>query len=480
MPTVIDHAGKPPGAAAVKAAGHVGAIRYLSGDRTKGSLPGKPIHRAEVDDYRAHGLGLAFVWQYGKDTAGSPPDVLRGRDGGAADARAAQAQLESVGMPDHPVFFAVDFDITLNQWNSTAVHYFRAAAEVLGVERVGIYGHSRVCNWAGPEDKVIGRRGAKWLAWQTRSWSGGVEGADYCVLFQRIVDTATTPGPRIGGTVVDVNDVWSDDWGQNPVTFTEPPAGRDIMHFDEYLSLRQDRWTKGRGGHKIEYVTRHHMGGIGDGAQCVKWWQDREASAHAAVDRDGKRSQIIAPQDTAWSNKNSTSNYKSYSIEHSNSGGPNEGWPIADATIREGAHLAAEVCISEGLGRPEFGRNVRDHCEFTGTECPYHLRNGHKYHDAWMKYAQDHYDNLTGGFLMGLNDAEQRELLAKTRDIHRELTQKYPSRSAYRAGDGNVDTLAGFILNVDGRIHESWVHDRAAEEGISPQSYATRINGGTK
>ena len=84
--------------------------------------------------------------------------------------------------------------------------------------------------------------------------------------------------------------------------------------------------------------------------------------------------------------------------------------------------------------------------------------------------------NPQEGFLMALSDAEQRELLAKTRDIHRELTQRYPSRSAYRAGDGPVDTLAGMVLNVDARVHEDWVHARAAEEGITPDEFANRLN----
>ena len=221
MATVVDYAGRPPGAAAIKAAGHVGAVRYISGDRTNGSLPGKPITRAEVDDFRAHGLALAFVWQYLKD----PGDPMRGREGGLADARAAQAKLDEIGCPDHPVFFAIDWDITTAQWNNTAVHYYRAAAEVLGVHRVGIYGHSRVCHWAGPEDGVIGRSGDKWLAWQTRSWSQGVLGDKYCVLYQRIIDTTASPGPRVGGTVVDVNDIWAPDWGQlpRPPVAPEPP-----------------------------------------------------------------------------------------------------------------------------------------------------------------------------------------------------------------------------------------------------------------
>ncbi|MEU1432121.1 peptidoglycan DD-metalloendopeptidase family protein [Nocardia sp. NPDC005746] len=49
---------------------------------------------------------------------------------------------------------------------------------------------------------------------------------------------------------------------------------------------------------------------------------------------------------------------------------------------------------------------------------------------------------------------EQAKQLA---DVHRELTQRYPSRSKYRHDDKPVDTLAGFVLNIDGREHEASV-----------------------
>ncbi|AXH48981.1 lysin A, protease C39 domain [Gordonia phage Horus] len=41
-----------------------------------------------------------------------------------------------------------------------------------------------------------------------------------------------------------------------------------------------------------------------------------------------------------------------------------------------------------------------------------------------------------------------------------ELSKKFPSRSKYRANDLPVDTLAGFILNIDGRIHERYTEAR--------------------
>ncbi|WP_228542426.1 peptidoglycan DD-metalloendopeptidase family protein [Nocardia sp. XZ_19_369] len=43
----------------------------------------------------------------------------------------------------------------------------------------------------------------------------------------------------------------------------------------------------------------------------------------------------------------------------------------------------------------------------------------------------------------------------KLDEIHRELTQLYPSRSHYRDTDAPTDTMAGYLLNVDGRVHES-------------------------
>lgn len=75
---------------------------------------------------------------------------------------------------------------------------------------------------------------------------------------------------------------------------------------------------------------------------------------------------------------------------------------------------------------------------------------------------------------MGFNDEDRRML----REVHRELTQLLPSRSAYRATDEPIDTLAGYALNTDARIHESWVHERAAEDDMTPTEWAAKNLGG--
>lgn len=206
--TVLDFSAGIIPAKAIRDAGHVGAVRYISPPR-ESWMRGKPATAAEVADYKSNALDTAFVWQYG---GADNPDAMRGARGGELDAKAADEQLKLIQRTGYPVFFAVDFDITLEQWNTTAVEYFRAACKVLGRERVGIYGHSRVCDWAR-EDGVIGSAGGgKYLMWQTSSWAqprGHVHPA--AVLYQR---THNVPGPA--GMQVDVNDVLHVYWGQHP------------------------------------------------------------------------------------------------------------------------------------------------------------------------------------------------------------------------------------------------------------------------
>ena len=186
----------------IKNAGHEGAVRYISPPRALW-MKGKPVQRAEVDDFDAQDLKMAMVWQYGKE---HDSDVMRGWNGGLWDAYAAQDHLNAIRCAGHPVFFAVDFDISVEEWNSRAVEYFRAACSVLGRDRVGIYGHSRVCAWAA-EDGVIAEIGdGKFLAWQTAAWSHG-ERAPEAVLYQRAGQV------NIGGIECDVNEVWHPEWG---------------------------------------------------------------------------------------------------------------------------------------------------------------------------------------------------------------------------------------------------------------------------
>ncbi|TXI59847.1 DUF1906 domain-containing protein [Mycolicibacter arupensis] len=214
-PTLIDYAMRQIPAADIRAAGHAGVINYVSTSRPGSNFGAKPITRPYAESLTAAGLVIVSNYQYGKPGGTAPSDFTRGYPGGVADARTAwQLHSAAGGGQSAPVFFSVDDDIDRNTWNAVALPWFRGINSVLGVQRTGVYGGVNVCQWAA-EDGVIGvsRTPGKRWAWQTRSWSRGqVDPA--AVLYQRIVSTASTPGPIVGGIEVDVNDVLAQDCGQ--------------------------------------------------------------------------------------------------------------------------------------------------------------------------------------------------------------------------------------------------------------------------
>lgn len=172
----------------------------------------------------------------------------------------------------------------------------------------------------------------------------------------------------------------------------------------DWLELEADRvklmnkhFTSGRGGNKIQYVVIHHNAGVLSIDQIWDVWQSRAASAHYQVTSTGEIGQLVNDWDTAWHAANSWMNQRSIGIEVSNSAGASQDWPITDTAIREAGRLIAAVCLYYGLGRPESGKNVRYHREFTTTGCPYHLAPGGKYNAALIGEAQRFYDQLKAG-----------------------------------------------------------------------------------
>ncbi len=214
-PMLIDYAMRQIPAADIRAAGYSGVINYVSTSRPGSSFGAKPITRPYAESLTAAGLVIVSNYQYGKPGGTAPSDFTRGLAGGVADARTAwQLHTAAGGAQSAPIFFSVDDDISRDTWNTLALPWFRGINSVLGVQRTGVYGGIDVCRWAAA-DGVIGNSrapGYRW-AWQTRAWSGN-EIYPAAVLYQRVVSTASNPGPVVGGIEVDVNDVLAQDCGQ--------------------------------------------------------------------------------------------------------------------------------------------------------------------------------------------------------------------------------------------------------------------------
>lgn len=162
---------------------------------------------------------------------------------------------------------------------------------------------------------------------------------------------------------------------------------------DYYTDPLPDHWTRGRSGRRIEFITRHHLMMVGNAWDARRVWLSRPASAHYVVGPDGKVGQVVNDSDTAWANADWDANCKTLAIEHSNCA-VNDDWPINETTLKAGARLAAALCLYYGLGRPQHGKNIRDHREFTSTACPYHLAKGGRYDRMWMDEATRFYDEL--------------------------------------------------------------------------------------
>lgn len=160
---------------------------------------------------------------------------------------------------------------------------------------------------------------------------------------------------------------------------------------DENLILNT-HYTPGRQGRRIDRIVLHHNGGNLSIRDCWNVWQTREASAHYQVDANGRVGQLVWDDNTAWHAGDWDTNLRSIGIEHADiSSAP---WRISDATLDNGAHLVAALCKKYGLGRPQYGRNVFFHRDFSPTECPASIAGSQR--DAYFRRAGEWYDRMTG------------------------------------------------------------------------------------
>ena len=187
----MDLAWDRPTIAQIVATGAHWVARYFSPDASKN------LTVAEVKSYPAAGLSIVTVFE---STAGR---ARQGRAAGIADAKMAEQQRASVGLPaNHVHYFAVDEDTT---WASVRP-YFDGVVSVIGLGRTGCYGGFRVVEMAHAY-------GIDFL-WQTVAWSQGRWSAHA---------TIRQPGGTLLAGAADVDYAEVPDFGQFPRP-AAPPA----------------------------------------------------------------------------------------------------------------------------------------------------------------------------------------------------------------------------------------------------------------
>ncbi|WP_066905210.1 DUF1906 domain-containing protein [Millisia brevis] len=199
--TLIDYSAGIPRPADIRAAGHRGAIRYVSDPRPNAAwMIGKPMRAVEAQALVDDGLDVVSCYQFGKaETA----DWRGGYSAGIGHAaRGLQLHQEAGGPPDRPIYAAIDDDPTREDFDMLIDPYLRGWADVIGPRNVGLYANSGTIDWA--IEAGIGQ----WF-WQ-HNWgtpAGYVHPAAH--LHQVRIDDNT-----VGGVGVDINNVLADDFGQ--------------------------------------------------------------------------------------------------------------------------------------------------------------------------------------------------------------------------------------------------------------------------
>jgi len=349
MPTAVDFAARFIDPAAIRAAGHSAVLVYVSPSRPGANFGAKPVTRDYADRLRAAGLEVVSIWQYGKPgNPQAPSDWTTGVDGGRRMAQqAAQIHAAAGGPEGCPIFFAVDEDISLQQWNTGAVHFFRGVNEAIGRQRTGVYGSSLVCAWA-IEDDVVGRSttpGKRW-AWQTRAWSGNRLDTPEAVLYQRVIDTPSDPGPLIDGTSVDVDDILAADYGQWSLDRegqTVPPPR--YTELDRMGNSRSSRW-----GARITNFLLHTQEGNGTAESLAAYLNNpaNGVSYHYTL-RDAIVCDVVDTDYASWSVLDANSHTINLCFAGSRAAWSREQWLAVDGDLRIAAWLAVQDARKYGF-----------------------------------------------------------------------------------------------------------------------------------
>ncbi|WP_228812716.1 N-acetylmuramoyl-L-alanine amidase [Nocardia flavorosea] len=230
----------------------------------------------------------------------------------------------------------------------------------------------------------------------------------------------------------------------------------DVLRDAGLKVIEHDGWrNRGHGDFRdIRGVLCHHTAGGGPNDWRVVQYGRRDLAgplAQLVLEKDGTFRVIAAGvcwhagrgSHPGWPTDNA--NYHTIGIEAVSRGTPPWDWTPAQLS----AYKIGSAAILRRIGRDS--RDCVAHHEYSseGKIDPAGIDM-----NAFRRDVQALIDNPTGDDMT----PDERTML---KAVHKELTQKYPSRSKYRKDDKPVDTLAGIVLNVDGRVHEDHVEREA-------------------
>jgi hypothetical protein len=198
---LLDYAAGVISASDLRAAGAVGAIRYVS-DRRPGAewMLGKPIQLPEARDLYQAGLKIVSNYQFGK---GETSDWLGGAPAGLQHAKRGWELHTAAGGPvGAPIYVSIDDDPSYDQYKQQVVPYLQSWESVIGHQRTGVYANSKTIEWALQD-------GLGSYYWQHNWGSPGGVPHPAANLHQFEIDKR-----KVAGVGVDVNNILKPQYGQ--------------------------------------------------------------------------------------------------------------------------------------------------------------------------------------------------------------------------------------------------------------------------
>lgn len=199
--TLVDYSGGVPDAAAILAAGHSGAIRYVSDPRPDAAwMTGKPMRAEEASALTDAGLEVVSCYQFGK---AATADWHGGFEAGRRHAeRGLELHLAAGGPENRPIYASIDDKPTAAEIATQVLPYIEGWESVVGHENTGVYANSGTLD-------VLRAAGLGSFYWQ-HNWGtpkGYVHPAAH--LHQYEIDKRA-----VDGVGVDLNAILRADYGQ--------------------------------------------------------------------------------------------------------------------------------------------------------------------------------------------------------------------------------------------------------------------------
>lgn len=234
MAQYADYSGGRPSAAALKAAGFSGVVRYVG----PGS-PGKLLTASEYRDLTAGGLDVLLVAELGTgDSWGTSTDDDYGR--GRGNSLSGLNHAKNCGVPDSKLFIYGASDAhTSTQWQITdTVDYMRGFRDVLGWNREGHYGFSDT-------NVAVHNSGVSSGFWRCGSQPSTADKA-WVNLWQRNV----APSARtVSGVVCDINEFYRSPLQEDDMVTKEEIdaiAGAVLQRFYDARPNGRNPWDYGQ------------------------------------------------------------------------------------------------------------------------------------------------------------------------------------------------------------------------------------------